>query len=1343
MKTRQTLRKILFLGILFSLLSVSFFVPNTYASIWDQEVNTQWYQKAKKEYHITSPAEFAGLSTIVSGVGEIQDSFLGKTIYIEEDLLINDLSFPTIGTEEYSFEGTLDGKNHFLEGVLFEDGFGLFPILKGTIKNVKIKQVTLSNYKDSFGIITNINQGTIRNCSIEEITLLPEEDIEISSFGIVSGINEGIIDQVKVHGFMEIALKNMYVGGISGINHGEIKECQNDIEITSNNDYLGGIVGKNEGFISDCLNQGNMISSGSYIGGIVGINEGGRIQYVTNTGTITGEKDSIGGLVGEMIEGTLSSSLNQGEVLGAINSSYIGGLVGKMTSSHLELCSNEANINLTSDLSTNQGKYVGGLIGYMTSSTLSNSVQKENKVQGEDYVGGVIGYLESGDVEYVLTSAITQNIEDKNCSSIANILSPNIAKFLYTFTTEDTPPTLVGSFIAKERITKEVFLLFTSLSNTKRDSWSIDQETIELSYIGAKDILPIFKTWVDVALYMERGKETNGVLRDDILKECQTKKSFTITKPEQLAWIMYQMNQNASFQNLHLQLGNDIDMSGKTYQNGQPLEWYPISDSPVNAFQGIFDGRNYAILNLVMNQNTPYTGLFGYTSEQALIQNLILEAEITGNMYVGSVVGYHWGTITNCKIKQVSIHKSSGYTGGIVGYNEGIITHSIVQRIDVVDGGYYLGGLVGMNTGKIEDCKTQNGTLQGAYYVGGIVGGNMNNITQCSNACSITSCDKGSFHGTGGIVGIHQLGQITSCYNQGNIEGSISIGGIVGYLKSGQVKTCYNIGKVQGMESIGGIVGKGSGCIEEAFNTEEITFLNTMAGGIAGTFDGTIENCYNTGIVNAKQFFAGIVGKLEKGFLRTCYVRILDEEYLPSFIVGYFNGTMENCYTLSQDLDSSNSFLYQDKTNTSEVISSSSLILSQMTCTSLEDPLFVMEGFSSSPWTIFLSKENQYYFPVLTSFLDSSIYQVRKDAMQSTSYFLFSIPTLGIESFASNQWNYQLSEILPREEIKEDLKGFLCFHLYSYSSSSTLTSFSLQATNEELCLPVNTFISCVVLDHQGKRIYVKQNKVQNENMIWELPNSCIIEEDTFITILFYLTFPEEISTFSCSVQLQGTFENQYQEIPSHPVTLSYEKEEDEIFHSLDLCDNGMIIHILEDLKQNVQGKILLYVLLEDEEGFHLALSSNEKEIYLSDLPVGKYTLTIKKYWVSLEDSYALGGQYISSFTEEVSITGKDIFKLPEEEEHSKTVLVIDQNQKRIFQEEEDIQIQFTYPIEKETLYYELYQKQNQNYEQLIEKTPVTLLSNTIFNYNNTLEKGTYRFIFYLKDAKMIYNILVV
>lgn len=221
------------------------------------------------------------------------------------------------------------------------------------------------------------------------------------------------------------------------------------------------------------------------------------------------------------------------------------------------------------------------------------------------------------------------------------------------------------------------------------------------------------------------------------------------------------------------------------------------------------------------------------------------EIYIEGSM-VGGVAGKVYKA-TNC----YNYGKVSGnnYTGGVIGdvNSNGLVSycsnHAPVHGMKQA----YTGGVTGdLSSGAAMDsCAnyapiTANGTNSG--YVGGVTGGATNGSVKASrlvNYADVKVVGKNCYY-VGGVAGAFG-GDLTECYNLGNVSSeSYGTGGISGY-GSGKAYNCVNLGNV-----------------ETTYDDASKKYGN--AGGIWGTGGTGVFDCINYGNVSGQRYVGGIQG---------------------------------------------------------------------------------------------------------------------------------------------------------------------------------------------------------------------------------------------------------------------------------------------------------------------------------------------------------------------------------------------------------------------------------------------------------------------------------------------------
>ncbi|MFZ0034670.1 MAG: GLUG motif-containing protein, partial [Sedimentisphaerales bacterium] len=279
------------------------------------------------------------------------------------------------------------------------------------------------------------------------------------------------------------------------------------------------------------------------------------------------------------------------------------------------------------------------------------------------------------------------------------------------------------------------------------------------------------------------------------------------------------------------------------------------------AFAGTFDGNNHNITNFTINGGRNwYLGLFGYIDAGGLVKNLGFENfSVSGDVYVGGLVGWNTGGISNC-YSTGSVSGTWAAVGGLVGWNTGGISDCYSTGDVNLGHGYSgygldVGGLVGyVNGGSVSNCYATGtvSSLSGSYSfdVGGLVGcvNGGGSISQCYATGAVNSYDSSR---VGGLVGWN-TGGISQCYSTGAVngyDGSSRVGGLVGE-NNGSISiisNCYSTGTVSGYSDVGGLVGSSWWCIvSNCYSTGTVSGSSSVGGLVGGNGGSSISNCYST-----------------------------------------------------------------------------------------------------------------------------------------------------------------------------------------------------------------------------------------------------------------------------------------------------------------------------------------------------------------------------------------------------------------------------------------------------------------------------------------------------------------
>jgi len=192
---------------------------------------------------------------------------------------------------------------------------------------------------------------------------------------------------------------------------------------------------------------------------------------------------------------------------------------------------------------------------------------------------------------------------------------------------------------------------------------------------------------------------------------------YQITSLENLYWISVNMGE---WDKHYIQIA-DIDASPTSGWTGGE-GFTPIGDNSIN-FTGSYDGQGHLIDGLFINRAAiDYIGLFGYI-DAAEIDNIgITNGDITGNYYVGSLVGRNHSSSSISNSYATGTANGLHYVGGLVGYNDSSSINNNFANVSVT-GIMYVGGLIGSNYSTVSNCYTF-GSVIGDMRVGGLIGSN-------------------------------------------------------------------------------------------------------------------------------------------------------------------------------------------------------------------------------------------------------------------------------------------------------------------------------------------------------------------------------------------------------------------------------------------------------------------------------------------------------------------------------------------------------------------------------------------------------------------------------------------
>lgn len=333
----------------------------------DKEGNLGFRPAVEGYIPIGSYAEMQHINTMYTKDGRYRQ---------EADIDLLNEPWAPIAYAGKEFQGEFDGNGYEFSniiidfnktnanGVLYAGLFG--QIDYATLSNINLVSGFVENKRSGHigGICAYARGSIIENCSNNaEINTN-----NVSCGGIVGNFSgtriTNCINSGKITG-------GLYSGGIAGeLRNGAVVEyCENTGSVsTIGASYIraGGIIGQGEGTIKieNCRNTGDIYlntsaSQMSSNGGIAGYTSGGSINSCYNTGTLTGEGNSVnyGGIAG-LSGSIITACYNTGLIYPGVGSSYAGGIVGTALNSSTIACYNTGYIRA----STND-VVIGGIAG--------------------------------------------------------------------------------------------------------------------------------------------------------------------------------------------------------------------------------------------------------------------------------------------------------------------------------------------------------------------------------------------------------------------------------------------------------------------------------------------------------------------------------------------------------------------------------------------------------------------------------------------------------------------------------------------------------------------------------------------------------------------------------------------------------------------------------------------------------------------------------------------------------------------------------------------------------------------------------------------------------------------
>lgn len=244
---------------------------------------------------------------------------------------------------------------------------------------------------------------------------------------------------------------------------------------------------------------------------------------------------------------------------------------------------------------------------------------------------------------------------------------------------------------------------------------------------------------------VQLGEQGNFIYETDNVKPTLTGNIIGVSKAETLKAIATAVNDiHQTFVGFSFNLLGNIDLENET--------WTPIGlmGDEAYRFAGLFDGKGYTISNLKVDQTSVQTsaGLFGaicgatiknFTIDGVEVKSVIVSSEVGTVDGIGAVAGSAaYGAYIDGVTVKNAVLKGNRYVGGIVGYTGGDVTNCHVEQLTITctpdnltgsyDNGDKAGGIIGHTNsqkytdGNISGNSAKNVSITAYRDLGGIIG---------------------------------------------------------------------------------------------------------------------------------------------------------------------------------------------------------------------------------------------------------------------------------------------------------------------------------------------------------------------------------------------------------------------------------------------------------------------------------------------------------------------------------------------------------------------------------------------------------------------------------------------
>jgi The GLUG motif len=435
-----------------------------------------------------------------------------------------------------------------------------------------------------------------------------------------------------------------------------------------------------------------------------------RVENINITGAAC-----VGGLVGQS-QGTVSESYSSGTVTG--KRFNVGGLVGSNTKTtwvgHPEWSSQGIVSDSSSTASVSGGYVVGGLVGSNFLGTVGSSYAT-GSVTGYQYVGGLVGTsdLGLGDTGNVSDSYFTGSITGEDC--VGGLTGCGLGSNSYYNYDEVL-------------INGEYIITVGALSGEDFDQWLANNKSLNVSgRLSQEEGHYLINDVNDLKQLLAVGQNASLKFRLTNDLDLAAEPNFYVPY---LAGEFDGNGHRISNLSFQFEFASYVGLFGFLAPGGSITQ---LGDENVDVA-----GKYYV------------AGMVGFSAGN--VSRSYSTGSLTGNFSVGGLVGYNLGTVSYSRstIGVTGYNRVGGLVGWNDGgeSTDGIVSKS--YSAGSVTGNWGVGGLVGANYHTVDNSYS-TASVTGYDYVGGLVGVGGASNSYSTGSVTGGTADVGGLAGRGGI----------------------------------------------------------------------------------------------------------------------------------------------------------------------------------------------------------------------------------------------------------------------------------------------------------------------------------------------------------------------------------------------------------------------------------------------------------------------------------------------------------------------------------------------------------------------------------------------------------------